>query len=324
MKILQSSLIFFALLFGSILPVAAAQPAKTSRTTQFKPGITPEKVRLSYIEGDVRFNRGDGKRPNLKKRWEQARVDLAIEQNYALSTGPDGRAEIEFQTAGVLYLAENSVLLFNQLTVKDDIPTTRVRLMSGTITTDIEPMQGEIFVIAMAPGSYKVQYPQFDLTRVESYMGGMSFTPQVEAGSHFVQTDSSDLVVKMGETLVYAKGQPSEVESIGKDKRPDGWDNWVAARCAERQEFTEVSLRAPSLISPALDIGGLYSAAKLSQCEAHAVCCSPAIRPEPFEEAAVEEAADRQAASEDARRANTVSVKELEEESAGHKDSSDH
>lgn len=301
--------------------VITAPPAKSLGIMKFKPGMAPEAVRLRYIEGDVLFNRGDGKKPSLKKPWEQARADMPIEQNYALSTGPDGRAEIEFQTAGVFYVAENSVVLFNRLTVNDGVPTTLMRLVSGTITTDVEPIQGEVFVIAMAPGSYAVQYPKFDYTRIESYIGGMSFTPEVDAGSHFQQTHSSgDQVVKLGETLVYAKGQPPEVESIGKDKGPAGWDEWVAARCAERQATMEVFRRAPRLIPVALEMGNLTSAARLSQCEAYAVCCKTTIWSEPFKEALSREAADRQAASEDARKANTVSVQDLEKESAGDKD----
>jgi len=333
MRILQSRQIYFVLLFvlllvplgGPIPPAAAAQPNKTLRTKVFPPGVTPEKVRLSYVEGDVRFNRGGGKKPSLKKPWEQARVGLSVEQNYTLSTGINGRVEIEFQTAGVLYLAANSVLEFNQLSVNDDVPTTRLRLISGTVTTDIEPIRGEVFVIAMSPGSYTVKYPEFDYTRVESYMGGMSFTPQVNAGSRFEQTHSAgDQAVKLGETLVYSKGGESEVEGTGKDKGPAGWDNWVAARCAERQEFTEASLRAPKLIPPSLDIAGLYSGPRLSQCEAHAVCCDRSVWSKPFEDAALQEAADRQAASKDAQRANTVSVKELQDESARQQDKSTH
>ena len=106
MRILQSRRIYFVLslvlllvpLRGSSLPAAAAQPNKTLRTTVFPPGAPPEKVRLSYVEGDVRFNRGGGKKPSLKKPWEQARVGLPVEQNYTLSTGTNGRVEIEFQT----------------------------------------------------------------------------------------------------------------------------------------------------------------------------------------------------------------------------------
>jgi hypothetical protein len=29
-------------------------------------------AQLGYLQGDVRFNRGDGKHPDLKKPWEQA------------------------------------------------------------------------------------------------------------------------------------------------------------------------------------------------------------------------------------------------------------
>src|SRR5271168_3940524 len=89
---------------------AAAATAKSASQSE------PQLVRVSYMQGDVRFNRGDAKQPNLKKPWEQAEVNLPIAENYALATGADGRAEIEFESSSVIYVAENSVLLFDELT----------------------------------------------------------------------------------------------------------------------------------------------------------------------------------------------------------------
>jgi hypothetical protein len=92
-------------------------------------------VRLRYVQGDVRFNRGNGKHPDLKQPWEVAITNLPIEQNYALATG-DGRAEIEFEDGSVVYVAENTVMLFDELTSTDDVPATTLELVSGTITAD--------------------------------------------------------------------------------------------------------------------------------------------------------------------------------------------
>src|ERR1700735_1985357 len=78
-----------------LAPVGTASSASQSE---------PQLVRLSYVQGDLRFNRGDAKHPDLKKPWEQAEVNLAIEENFALATG-DGRAEIEFESSSTLYVA---------------------------------------------------------------------------------------------------------------------------------------------------------------------------------------------------------------------------
>ena len=105
--------------------------AGTARADDKTPAakVDPEIVRLSYIQGDVRFSRGDAKGPNLEKDWEQAAVNLPILKNYSLATG-NGRAEIEFEYGSVVYLAENSVLLFNTASVTNGVPVTELELIS--------------------------------------------------------------------------------------------------------------------------------------------------------------------------------------------------
>jgi hypothetical protein len=72
---------------AALLPPAMA----TTPTPQSEAQL----VRLSYVEGDVRFNRGDGKNPDLKKPWEQAEVNLPIGKGFALATGDGtGRGRI--------------------------------------------------------------------------------------------------------------------------------------------------------------------------------------------------------------------------------------
>src|ERR1700683_3145041 len=83
--------------------------------------IDPEIVRVSYVQGDVRFSRGDGKNPDLNKSWEQAQANVPIERGYSVATGA-GRAEIEFENGSTVYLAENSVLLFKVLDVRSGLP----------------------------------------------------------------------------------------------------------------------------------------------------------------------------------------------------------
>src|SRR5579862_4344535 len=102
----------FGLLLGFFLPFFLFLTA-TEIFAETAPS-EPQLVRLSYVQGDVRFNRGDGKRPDLKKPWETAQENLPIEQGFALATGT-GRAEVELESGELIYLADNSVLLFKQL-----------------------------------------------------------------------------------------------------------------------------------------------------------------------------------------------------------------
>src|SRR5580658_7121437 len=107
MKPLGHPAVLFLTICAAFFPTSVASAAAAQSV--------PQLVRVSYMQGDVRFNRGDAKQPNLKKPWQQADVNLPIAENYALATGADGRAEIELETGSVIYVAENSVVLFEQL-----------------------------------------------------------------------------------------------------------------------------------------------------------------------------------------------------------------
>jgi len=79
----------------------------------------PQLVRVSYAEGDVRFNRGGCKRPDVQKPWELADVNLPIEEGCTLAT-EEGRAEVEFESNSIVYVAPNSVVLFGEISSTDD------------------------------------------------------------------------------------------------------------------------------------------------------------------------------------------------------------
>ena len=95
------------------------------------PATYPQIVRLSYVQGDVRISRGKLADKQLHQEgdgstgWEQAVVNLPLGSGYSLVTGT-GRAEIEFEDASTVYLADNSVLTFNQLSTTDGVPFTDI------------------------------------------------------------------------------------------------------------------------------------------------------------------------------------------------------
>lgn len=124
---------------AALLPAFSAALLPPAMATTPTPQSEAQLVRLSYGEGDVRFNRGDGKNPDLKKPWEQAEVNLPIGKGFALPTEA-GRAEVEFETGELIYVAENSGVLFKQFTTTAGVPATRMELRSGTVTTAVAPM----------------------------------------------------------------------------------------------------------------------------------------------------------------------------------------
>ena len=80
-----------------------------------------------------------------------------------------GRAEIEFEDASTLYLAENSVLTFNDLHTTSGVPYSDLALLTGTVSLDVHTnIRGEEFFLRTPTDSFLSQYPEAWVARVSS------------------------------------------------------------------------------------------------------------------------------------------------------------
>ena len=135
-------------------------------------------VRLSLVEGDVRVSRGKEGEHATGGAWGEAVANLPIESGFSLVTGT-GRAEIEFEDASTVYLGDNSVLAFNELTTTGGVPHTELTLVSGTATLHVQlPSPGESFILSTPAGQVTVRYGVASFIRVNSYLDAMSITPR--------------------------------------------------------------------------------------------------------------------------------------------------
>jgi|HubBroStandDraft_1064217.scaffolds.fasta_scaffold01851_15 hypothetical protein len=267
MKPLGHPAVLFLTICAAFFPTSVASAAAAQSV--------PQLVRVSYMQGDVRFNRGDAKQPNLKKPWEQADVNLPITENYALATGTDGRAEIEFENGSVIYVAENSLVLFERLTATNGTPLTQLELVSGTITTGVRTVPGEIFVVDVPIGAFRITYPESSFVRLDSFLDGMVFTPQAEAGSDFGQNGPKKIHVAKGQTLTYADGQAARIGDAGESTVANAWDLWVAARYDARNSAMQAALKASGLSSPIPGLTDMYASGTFSACAPYGMCWEP-------------------------------------------------
>ena len=249
-------------------------PTAVAATTAAVPS-EPQLVRVSYMHGDVRFNRGDAKQPNLKKPWEQADMNLPIAENYALATGADGRAEIELESGSVIYVAENSVVLFEQLTATNGTPVTRLELVSGTIATGVKTVPGELFIVDVPIGEFRVIYPESSFVRLDSYLDGMVFTPQADAGFDFGQNGPKAIHVAKWQTLTYADGQAARISDAAESPAPTDWDEWVAARYDARNTAMQAALKASGLTAPIPGLTDMYADGTFPTCAPYGMCWEP-------------------------------------------------
>jgi hypothetical protein len=246
--------------FALFLSAFAARPANAK--------TYPEIVRISYMQGDVRFNRGDGKKPDLSKQWEQAVPNLPIVQGYSLATG-DGRVEIEFEYGTVVYLAENSVLMFQTLSTKDGVPSTQMELVTGTATVSFHPVPQEAFWLTTPTQAYEFVTPT--LSRMDSFLDGTAETQ--EAGSPAGITRSSAGITEW--TTVSGEAVGGELNKISGT--PVDWDSWVSARDRQQQKDTVAALKASNLTGFIPGLLDLYNEGVFFPCPPFGTCWEPNV-----------------------------------------------
>ncbi|MGB7285206.1 MAG: hypothetical protein WBE13_23310 [Candidatus Acidiferrum sp.] len=182
------------LLLASLAPAA---PASTDRDTR--------DVRIAYVQGDVRLSRGNGKHPDLKKPWEQAQRGEPLEQGFALATG-NGSAEVDFENGSAAYLAENSLLLFSELSSPRGRDVSGLTLLTGTATFWLHPAGGESLLIETPTDRVLFRGPQTYFLRFDAYLDATAITPQGAAFKTVLRKGMKNLQIPEGQTVFFRGG----------------------------------------------------------------------------------------------------------------------
>ena len=233
-----------------------------------------EFVRLSYAEGDVRVSQGQGGKIDLNSPWQKAIHGLPIQEGFTLATG-GGRAEIEFESGWTAYLAQDSTLEFKNVDIANGVPRTKLLLLTGTISVEYKPVQGE-WLDVQGPSGDMARFVMMESMRIDSFLEGLSVTASpgtdgvgvLEAGKH------GDFILP-GKAIVYIKGDaipggwyPSE--SLSE------WEKWVSARVTERNTILAAAMKASGLSEPVPGLVDLYKNGDFFDCGGDGKCWAPA------------------------------------------------
>ncbi|WP_158823792.1 FecR domain-containing protein [Granulicella sp. S156] len=227
-------------LLASTLPAIAQTAPKPPLPPVAPPSSNtyPQIVRIRYAEGDVRVTRGKDIEKSAGTVWEQATTGLPLETGFTLVT-TTGRAEIEFEDASTLYLADNSALQLEDIRTTSGIPHTTLSLLTGTATVHLHTVAaGEAFVIKTPTDSITIAYPEKLYARITSYLDAIAITPQKDETFYLTGIAPQNGVV--GKTEAYNYGRPVSLESVAATNDFAPWDAWVQAR---------VTLRSAALAS---------------------------------------------------------------------------
>jgi len=232
----------------------------------------PQIVRLSLVEGDVRIARGKQDEKLTGNAWEQATANIPLESGFSLATGPNGRAEIEFEDTSTLYLAPNSALTLANLTTKDGVPHSQLSLLSGTITTHLDPtIPGEHYILQTATHALSVDYGDTSYLRITSYLDGMQFTP-MDSGHITANHFAFDTVPGHTYRVVGERIIPVGVSTPAQQD----WDGWVRTHVDDRNAATLSVMHQANLSTPIPGLADLAGKGTFTPCAPYGTCWVPA------------------------------------------------
>jgi FecR protein len=239
--------------------------------------VYPQIARVSIVEGDVRVARGIENKHKKDATWEKAEADLPLESGYSLVTGIDGRAEIEFEDASTMYLAENSVLQFNDLSTTAGVPHTEVALLSGTATLHVRPyVVGEMFLLrTLTDSNLLTQYPQSTNLRITSYTDGMAVTPIGQQRAIGIGIAGMKESLSPGQTLYFKDSRRIMMAGPFHAEDFSAWDQWVETRYTEREKELAAVLKDSGLATPVPGMAEMQGQGRFFACEPYGTCWEP-------------------------------------------------
>jgi hypothetical protein len=175
-------------------------------------------VRLSLVSGDVQVVR------SAEAKWEPALMNMPIQQGFTIGTN-EGRAEVEFENGGALWLSENSVLQFTELALSNGGRITKVTLSQGTATVDANLASADSFLVI----SPELQITPPGKSEFRLSVSKDSSSVSVISGQVSVSSLAGTEIVRKGETLALNASAPTDPK-ISPNSEPDDYDKWVKSR----------------------------------------------------------------------------------------------
>src|SRR4051812_13028055 len=157
-------------------------------------------VRVSFIEGDVEMDRGDG------HGYIRAFVNMPVIEGTRLAPKSAGRVEVEFEDGSTLRLVPDTILSFDELRLGDrGEKITRLVVQQGTLYANIKDHDRDEFNVAFAQQDLRLKHSS--RFRVEVYPQEMKvavFRGELE----MLRSTGQKIEVKKNETLALDTTDP--------------------------------------------------------------------------------------------------------------------
>jgi hypothetical protein len=228
-------------------------------------------VRLSLLEGDVRFARDIKGDPLADSHavWETAVLNLPIRQGYVVATD-GGRAEVEFENGAMAFLAENSVLQFYDLSAEDGGFTTRLVLRQGSAEFYVNPARGDYF--SVTGGDFSVEANGKTTFRMNNFDDGSNVS--VLHGRVTALTNGKNTELEKNQSLSMRAGDAESVE-VGRAPESDDFDQWVSGRIDSTARATTAALDYSHSAGYTSGFGDLYTYGSWFPVAGYGYCWRP-------------------------------------------------
>jgi hypothetical protein len=186
-------------------------------TSGDEPPVQQTVARLSYVNGDVSFARGDD-----PDNWQPADANVPMTLGDRAWTA-DGRLELQIQGGNVVRLAKQTDLTALNLT--ED--TKQFSMSAGVASFRVRRLyEDEVFEVDTpnaaitfeSPGDYRIDVRPDGDTRL-----------QVRSGRAVLAAGGGQISIDGGEAMMIGGDQPPRYDFIPMGS-PDGWDGWVSDR----------------------------------------------------------------------------------------------
>ncbi len=204
---------FFALTGAALLSAGMFTPVRAQDPDDLKRGV----ARISLMNGEVSVRRGDS------GDWVAGVINAPLLTADQIATGPNSRAEVQFDSANMLRIGGSAEIHMAQLENR----RYQLELARGMVTfrvlrasdANVEVDTPSVSVRPSRQGSYRITVKDTGETEITVRSGNVEvFTPH---GSQWVNT---------GQTML-ARGTTADPEfQIVAAIAPDDWDRWNDSR----------------------------------------------------------------------------------------------
>jgi hypothetical protein len=194
-------------------------------------------VRLSQVDGEVQIDRNTG------QGYEKAFLNLPITQGTKLRTGPDARAEIEFEDGSTLRITPGTVVEFPELALRDSgTRVSSVNLQTGTAYLNFKGAKsGQEFLLGF--GREKLSLIKAAHLRVQ--MKDAAATLAVFKGDVEVEGASGKVEVEKKHSATFDLTGANPY-TLANNLEPDPYDDWDKQQEKYHEQYSASAARGYS------------------------------------------------------------------------------